>query len=222
MTPTLCMLDLSHNDSIPTKRYSDDLLVFQQINMGGYPFLIHKATQGIDFIDPRLLGRMMYAGQAGLDLGIYHYMDMSPVAAQVAYFLMAYRKVSEYAGGKFVLALDFEYTQGMADAASTMFADDFVQAIHAATGIWPLLYTGRWDVLPQVKGSCLAACPLWLAEYGDNPVPPKGWANFTWWQKYGDGLNNAPTVPVLGNSIDQSLFAGSLNEAKAWWAANAI
>src|SRR5215472_14495286 len=210
MTPTLCMIDLSHNNSIPTHRYADDQAVFAQI-AATYPFLMHKATQGVDFVDPTVMGRLPYAAKAGMQLGIYHYMDTSPVAAQVAYFLMAYHDLRMAAGWPLVLALDFEYTQGSADATSTGYAAEFARSICAATGIWPLLYTGRWDIDPQVKGSVLAACPLWLAEYGDNPVPPKGWADYMWWQKYGDGLNGAPDAPVLSRPIDQSLFSGSLD-----------
>ena len=68
------------------------------------------------------------------------------------------------------LALDFE-----PDPASETMQNNaavFVQLVYQATGEWPLLYTGRGQI---VINPILFNCPLWLAEYGNNPICPPGW-----------------------------------------------
>jgi hypothetical protein len=49
----------------------------------------------------------------------------------------------------------------------------FVQLVYQAAGEWPLVSTNRWSVGVPTN-TILFNCPLWLAEYGDNPVCPPG------------------------------------------------
>jgi lysozyme len=214
MTPTRSMFDLSHNNPLPTSTYAGDIPLFGQAKGAGWVAMMHKLTQGQGFVDPVALGRIGAANTAGLLLGGYHYMDTTPVAGQVANF-MHVAGLAKAISANFVLCLDFE--PGDASDDSTAMANEFVTAVQAATGTWPLLYTGRWDVAPNVTGTNLPACPLWLAEYGTNPVPPPGWINWMFHQ-YSDGSvgPNPANIPGIG-SVDQSEYPGSIEELSTWW-----
>jgi lysozyme len=209
------MFDLSHNNLLAASSYAQDALLFAQAKGANWVAMMHKLTQGATFVDPVALGRYGAAVQAGLLVGGYHYMTTTdPVPAQVANFMQAVGKAKAVAG-TFVLCLDFEPSP--ATNAAEQMADAFVTAIRSVTGQWPLLYTGRWDIPSVALRGNLPACPLWLAEYGTNPVVPAGFRNWCLHQ-YSDGKTgpNPVTIPGIG-AVDQSEYAGSLDELAAWW-----
>jgi lysozyme len=140
--------------------------------------------------------------------GAFHYFDGSDPGAQAALFLNIATSLPK-------LALDFEPspTSSVIEEAAAV----FVQLVYQATGEWPLLYTGRWDItLPS--NPVLFNCPLWLAEHGNKPVCPPGWRQWVLWQ-HTDGETGSGVVPVPGvGPVDRSSFAGTADELAQWWA----
>ena len=182
---------------------------FAKVRESGIAAVILKTTQGVSFVDSAFTSHAQAATAAGLLVGGYHFFDTTDPTAQAAFFL-------SHVGNVPLLTLDFEphpTNLKLAEAAAV-----FVTQVKAKVGRWPLLYTGRWLVKPA--HATLAECPLWLAEYGSNPICPPGWAKWYLWQ-YTDGKSGAAPKPVPGiGPCDRSRFAGSLIELTAWWASS--
>jgi lysozyme len=226
-TPTRLMFDLSHNNPLPTATYAADQALFVQALQGGWPMMMHKLSQGASFQDPAALGRLKYGAAAGLFLGGYHFMTADPISSQIANFMhMAGQAKQIVAPAPLMLCIDNEPgpdnpAPGMerATAATDASAAEFVTAVYQTTGIWPLAYGGRYAFFSAASLGNLAACPLWLAEYGTNPVCPPGWLNWRFHQ-YSDGHAGPSPVSIPGiGRVDQSEFAGSQADLAALFVA---
>jgi lysozyme len=195
------VIDISHYDNV-----SQD---FVTVAKAGIVAVILKATQGTGFVDPTFLPRVAEAKAAGLEVGAYHFLDGSGPAAQVAHFLT----VAASEGGVDWLALDWEpYPSSQ---ASVMQAATAAASIQAATGRWPVLYTIRYML--SAPNRTLSKCPLWLAEYGTQPICPPGFSQWKLWQ-HTDGRVGSAVVPVPGiGRCDRSKFAGTVDQLRAWW-----
>ena len=172
------VIDISHNVTV-----TDFTLVRRRSNILG---VIHKATEGGDWVDPSYSVRRHQALGAGLLWGAYHFGTRQyPGARQAAAFLAATQP-----GPATLMALDFEPNDSNPRNTMTLAqAEAFVQAIEQATGRLPLVYTHpSWaDGVPSGRGrvrltapisssSILARCDLWLADYREEPQLPSAWA----------------------------------------------
>ncbi|MDA8231755.1 MAG: glycoside hydrolase family 25 protein [Magnetospirillum sp.] len=198
--------------------------------------VIHKATEGVGFIDPLYAERRAQAQAAGLMWGAYHFGTFEwPGADQAAAFLATAQPQPDT-----LIALDLELNER--DPANSMDigrAEDFVRAVHAATGRLPLLYVhpvwadggavggyGRTLGGAIRPGSILAACDLWLADYRATPQLPSAWAARGWrlWQYAGDadGRGGGPfrdyARSVAGiDRCDRNVFVSDEERLRRYW-----
>lgn len=204
------IVDLSHYNS-PVN--------FSQAKQGGLLGVVHKATQGLAETDPQYAARRPLAQAAGLLWGAYHFGTDADGAAQAQHFLSTARPAPGV-----LLMLDFE-APATGPGMSTAQAEAFVQAVHAATGRYPGLYStcGYLAATGAEHSPVLANCWLWLAEYAAiaEPKAPPLWRTWTMWQ-YTDGqAGNAPhAAPGIG-PCDRDIFNGELPGLLALWGAPA-
>ena len=193
------LVDLSHWQVAPN---------FAAMKAAGVAAVILKATQGVTMVDPTFPVRSMAAARAGLLVGAYHFCDASPPVRQVEHFLSV-------AGHLLVLSIDIE-PNGIGDTVTVAQAAEIAARLHQATGRLPLVYIGRWGPAGNGAGlpnKVLARCPLWLAEYGTDPVCPAGWDDaWTFWQ-----YTDAGVVPGVAEPCDCSRFTRTPQELSAWW-----
>ena len=195
------VIDISHYENV-----SKD---FMTTAKAGISAVILKATQGTGFVDPTFLSRVAEAKAAGLLVGAFHFLDGSNPAEQVAHFLT----VAKSESGVSWLAIDWEPYP--VSQASVMQAATAVASVHAATGMWPIAYMSRFML--SAPNATLSKCPLWLAEYGSNPICPPGFSQWKLWQ-HTDGRVGSAVVPVPGiGPCDRSKFAGTVDQLRAWW-----
>lgn len=222
------VIDVSH-----TSQVSD----FSQMrNAGGILAVIHKATEGGDWLDPAYAVRRADAEATGLLWGAYHFgTHQYSGAQQAATFLAAAQP-----GPTTLMALDLEPNERR--PSNTMDigqAEEFVQTVYQSTGRLPIIYThptwanggvyGRarislgGAISPQ---SILASCALWLADYRMEPELPLAWAGRGWrlWQYAGDDYQGGggPFGPlsraVAGvDRCDRNLFAGDATALYQFW-----
>ena len=217
---TTGIVDLHHHDAL------NDL---DAAVRDGLVALIHKVTEGKDWTDPRAKARLTAARARGVLCGAYHFASASTNGAtQAAFFL---RTVASIGLDGMLLALDLEHNPGSAGTMSTAEAVAFCEAVHAATGRWPLFYAGLSDLRNRVatanamQRATLSRCPLWLAAYGPDPAkitPPNVWPAYALHQytNGGDGPHDATAWPKRVEGIggcDRSAFRGSVDELRAWW-----
>lgn len=163
--------------------------------------VIHKATQGTQYVDPTYATRRSQAVDAGLLWGAYHFGDGSDGVAQADFFL------SQVNPGKALLVLDFE-ANPTGPSMPLSEAHAFVTRVFQVTGHYPGLYAGHYlkEILGSGKDSVLANCWLWIAQYATAPIIPPNWSDWTMWQ-YTDGALGPNHQPVAGvGACDRDMF----------------
>jgi lysozyme len=208
-TPLLnVIVDLSHHNTITS---------FEDARAAGVQAVIHKATEGVTFVDAMHDDRKARAKAAGLLWGAYHFGTGGDVIGQVAHFL----SIANPAPGD-LLVLDFEpnpteQTMTLADA------EEFVTRVKAATGRVPVLYSGRSFLMSQLGVNTttpLAECPLWIARYAPEVGElPAAFSRFAIWQ-YTDGSAGLQPHQVDGlGRCDRNKFNGEDADAlRTFWA----
>jgi lysozyme len=221
------VIDLSHSD-----RVSDLFAARYQSSILG---IIHKATEGVGYVDPTYAARRRQAAEAGILWGAYHFGTCQYSGKdQAQAFLEAAQPDRDT-----LLALDLELNERYPDNSMDYGrAEDFVLAVERATGRLPLLYVfPAWADGQAVAGSArtlggairpgsaLAACDLWLADYRLIPHLPSAWAGRGWrlWQYGGvDGAGGGPyrsyAFAVAGVSqCDRNLFPQDAAALTRYW-----
>ncbi len=180
---------------------------------GGVEGVIHKATQGTSYTDPRYATNKQKARDAGLLWGVYHFGTGEDGVLQADHFLNVVQPDSHT-----LVTLDFEANpQGASMTLEE--ARAFVTHVHDSIGRWPGLYGGFY--LKQLLGGhndpVLANCWLWLSQYGPRPIVPPNWSSWTMWQYTDGGAGPAPhEVPGIG-PCDRDIFNGSLQDLNTLW-----
>lgn len=205
MATTNAVVDLSHFNSNPD---------FAQAAAGGVIGVLHKATEGVDFVDPEYAARRGPAEAAGLLWGAYHFGTGDDPVAQVDHFLGTVG--SDNAG--MLLVLDFEQNP----SGSSMSLDQartFVTTIHDRIGRWPGFYSGDYvkQLLGDQKDPVLGQCWFWLAQYDSAPATPASWSGWTLWQ-YTDGVNGPEphAAPGIG-TCDRDQYDGEPEALRLFW-----
>lgn len=197
------VIDLSHHNSVTD---------FNQVRTDGIAGVIHKATQGLHYDDPKYPGRRQPALHAGLMWGAYHFGIAADGVAQAQHFLSVVQP-----GPQDLLALDLEKNdQGN---MSLKQAVAFVNHIFQETGRWPGLYGGDYikELLRNETATILANCWLWLAQYGSAPAVPPAWPTWTMWQ-YTDGVAGPGPHTVAGlGPCDRDKFNGEISQLRQLW-----
>ncbi|ETY74767.1 lysin [Lactiplantibacillus fabifermentans T30PCM01] len=124
-------------------------------------FVIVKATEGTNYINPVLSGHAKQTLASGKKLGVYHFASVGDATKQADYFLY---KVGNYVG-KSMLVLDYE---AKAVSQGVEWAKTWLDHVYAKTGVRPIIYMGladenRLDWSPVVK----ANYGLWVAQYNN-------------------------------------------------------
>ena len=212
MIGTCSIVDVSHNNCA---------MNFSEAKQDGIAAVIHKATQGVDFVDPMYATNSQAILANGLLLGAHHFGDSSDGKAQADFFLETCQPT-----GNEIMVLDLEENP----SGNSMTLDQavaFVQEVFQSTGRWPGLYSSAWylNSLPNAcQGSALTNCWLWVAEWGPEAPGelPVAWGNWTLWQ-YTDGTTGSGAVPVNGiGACDRDSFNGTPSELQTFWNAGGV
>ena len=222
-------------DAVIDISYGVQVYDFQAIRRSNILAIIHKATEGGDWVDPSYGNRQPQAEAAGLLWGTYHFgTGQTSGARQAAFYLSVSRP-----GPRTLLALDLEDNENNPRNSMRLDqAEEFVKAVADATGRLPVVYVhptwANGDPLPNgqsfgariMPGSILARCGLWVADYHDSPEVPAAWQATGWrlWQYAGDESAARPaygqTTIVRGVShCDRNLFNGNAAALNQFWGA---
>ncbi|TDR46662.1 lysozyme [Tahibacter aquaticus] len=202
-------IDLSHHNAT---------VDFSRLAAAGIAGVLHKASQGADYVDPLYAARRPLALQAGLRWGAYHFGDGSDATAQAAHFI-----AQAGAGSSDLLVLDVEQNPA-GSSMSLAQAEQFVQYVQAQTGRWPGVYGSSYlrSLLGSSATSVLGQCWLWAADYAAQPTIAPLWPRWTLWQ-YTDGSLGPGPYSVAGvGRCDRDQYYGDLAGLKAWWDAGGV
>ena len=190
----------------------------------GISFAFMKATQGAHFTASTFAANWAAAPAAGVMRGAYHFFDPTQDGvAQANYFLGV---MGALGPGDLPPVLDLEcpngdpqclgYPGGSGQAPAALVvqrASDWLEAVAAATGRTPIIYSGAYyfnglgaDLSP------LKAYPLWLLDLSGNCVPaPPGFPQAPLFQQY----NVHGRAGGVRGEVDLDRFAGSLDDLRA-------
>lgn len=202
MNYTPGIIDLYHGDPVGPSG-------FHQMKDAGVLAVIHKATDGMKYIDSEYDHREKRARAVGLLWGAYHFMQNGNGVDQCKRFLDVVQPASDT-----LLAVDWETPLAGRKPATLAQVNDFARTLIEECG-GGLLYSG-WSFLNDARVTpdmSIAKLHLWGARYapGFGKVP-HGWSDWLVWQNTSSGR-----VPGVIGSVDLDLFHGSKEHLLKHW-----
>lgn len=167
-------------------------------NIGKADFVITKATQGTNYVNPYWASDYAYCKKQGKLMGVYHYAGGGSARNEADYF---YSKVKSVIG-EAIPCLDWEANQNAA-WGNTAWAWSFAQRFHDLSGVWPMIYV-QASAIRQVA-ACANYCALWVAGYPDLrdnwnvpafPYSIAPWKFYTVWQFSSGGAIDRNTAKL--------------------------
>ena len=172
-------------------------------------FVIMKATEGSDMVDPKYLGNVEQARAGRLIKGAYHFMTtLSEIDTQIENFI----RNAVVDKGDFPPVLDIETPHSrvkeIGEDNIRKMALKWLQAIEAHYGVKPVIYTNdrfRKEYLntPEFKNY-----DFWMARYSKKGPESGEWLL---WQFTQTGRPRG-----ISGSVDINVFDGSISEFKAY------
>ncbi len=231
---TANVLDMYHGDN--RERIPD----FVALKNAGIVAVIHKASQGLHYRDPKYMERRAAAQAAGLLWGAYHYLDASNASDQANIFL----STCQFDLNDTPILLAADYEDNGANSASLGQLIEFMKVCEAAAvNNSIVIYSSNRirETLKPHPGGHLAsdmigvhdyckAHRLWLAEYGPHENVPWPWNEpitlnpqaptpgpvpgvFLWQFSEAGHVN-----PIVGN-VDLNVYDGTADQLAAHWQA---
>jgi lysozyme len=153
--------------------YRGDNFDLPRLKEDGIIAIIHKATEGVSYVDRKYSDRRDEAKELGFLWGAFHYALHDSWEAQVDHFLETVQATASD-----LVSWDWEKP----DNAETMSLEDVhrsIERIHASLNRYPVLYAGKLvrEHIGNNEDTILKNCPLWYARYARAPIeiPPHTW-----------------------------------------------
>lgn len=182
---------------------------------GDVDFIICKATEGSDYIDPDFSTHWNFMRRMCTVRGVYHfYYDTGDPEQQAQHFIEVVREFG--VGDVPIVAIEYGSITGAASAA-TLQADllRFLAYTERVSGRKPMIYTNLRFADVYLSNPAFGDYPLWLADYSGaaSPMLPEAWKDkgFTLWQRRGSYTDPAPAGDLdifNGDSAALQAFAG--------------
>ncbi|RLQ91621.1 GH25 family lysozyme [Falsibacillus albus] len=190
-------IDVSHwNDVQDWKKVKDD----------GIEFVYIKATEGIDFVDPKLSDYYNGAKEAGLLIGFYHFArpkDYQTTMKEAKNFIQHTKAFD----ADLPYVYDIEVSEGLSAQQITSLAQVWLKEVENKLGdvmIYSYSYFQKQYLLED-----LTKYSLWIAHY-DTPEPSfSRWKEYKCWQSSDKG-----SVSGINGQVDIDILKGGLDMAK--------
>lgn len=178
-------------------------------------FVIAKATQGTDYVNPYCDPVIQRCISSGKLWGFYHFSDDRCGASESAQYFID-NCYSYFTNGIPVLDWEELYDKNgnKVSDPSVQWVNEFVRYVKDKTGVWPWVYGNPWRFN---QGGVEPNCGRWVADYPDvlrpsldyDPgEPPATDGLVCCWQYASDGV-----VSGYSGNLDVNHFFG---DAKAW------
>lgn len=125
-------------------------------------FVITKATQGINYVNPDCDRVIQQCIRIGKPFGVYHYVDGSGAVAEADYYV---DNIKGYLG-KGILCIDWEGGSNRA-WGNYAYLETLVSRVIERTGIKPLIYVQASAYAQTAAVAKRHDCGLWIAQYAD-------------------------------------------------------
>jgi len=181
---------------------------WKRVAQNGIKAAYIKASEGLDWNDPKFQENRKAANAAGIHIGAYHFASVYDGVLEAKHFL---KTIGGVGPKDLKPVLDFEINPKKLSADQLrLFALKFNETVHNRTGVWPMFYS---------YGSFIQDCSfpkpvgngLWIAAYGRNdgqehPVfAPKPWKKYVAHQ-----FTSTGKIPGIAGNIDVSISPNGL------------
>ncbi|GAC1445334.1 MAG: hypothetical protein NVSMB55_25850 [Mycobacteriales bacterium] len=179
------------------------------VRASGQRWAFIKATEDTSYTNPYFAADWHDSAAAGLYHGAYHFARPSTQFGSATAQAQAFANTigPQQVPGTLPPILDLEQSGGLTPPALVAWTHEFLNAVQAATGRLPMLYTYPSFWQNQMAGSLeFTTYPLWIASYGTSSAPTLGWSHWTFWQYTSSGTVDG--IQTQG-ATDLSVFDGT-------------
>lgn len=194
------VVDISHHNTVND---------FAALKAAGVLGVIHKCTQGANYVDPMYTTRRKLALDAGLLWGAYTFNTGEPIVLQVKNFI-AHAEPDVQT----LMCLDFE--DNPASQMSLAQCRQFLTSFNTALGRKAVLYSGNRikDLLGVQIDHWLGSHRLWVPQYGPAAKTQGSWAGNWWLWQYAENGRLSGT----DGAIDLNYYPKTPDKLTAEWA----
>lgn len=189
-----------------------------KVQATGQRFAFVKATEGEGYTDPTFEDNWKGAKQAGLLRGAYCFFHPNQDPnKQAERFVGALRALND--PGELPCVLDLEVTDGVAKDKIIARAKSWLDSIEQTLGRKPIIYSGVAFLETSFSESG-GGPPSWTQEHalwlgwfpnyytpGMNPLMPRGWPKWTFWQYHDKG-----SLAGIDTAVNMDVFNGTPDE----------
>jgi lysozyme len=192
----------------------DGTIDWAQAKASGRVFGFVKATEGTGYTDPQFATNWAAMKQNGVVRSAYHFFhaNMDPMA-EATHFLSVMGTLHP---GDLPPTLDLEVTDGQSAATITANTIAWLDAVAAATGTKPILYTSP-SFVSGTLGSPAGLqnhAQLWVANWQVTcPDVPAPFTTWPFWQYSSTGT--VPGIPGSAGAVDLDEFDGDMSALHA-------
>jgi C1A family cysteine protease/GH25 family lysozyme M1 (1,4-beta-N-acetylmuramidase) len=213
------VIDINHANNVQDT--PGPLGGFARVKAAGIAFLIHKATEGLTFADPRYQARRA-AWMNGIPVQVidvtsevlqitprfaaYHFFHGEDPRAEAEFFL---RTAQLQHGDDAVV--DWEAVPGSGFVPNADAVDEFCNIVEAELGFSIIVYSGN-AAKEQLRGKDprFAKRRLWLAQYSSTFSVHESWSNPWLWQNNGGQRHGMNSIPGIDGNCDNSTIASPI------------
>jgi len=185
---------------------------WSKVRNAGVAFAFIRVSDGANSHDSKFAANWAGARNAGVIRGAYQFFrPAQSVTAQADLLLDAIG--GSYTPGDLPPVIDVEDDAGLSTTTVASRVRQWVDRVHAALGVTPIVYTGKYFWRDEVGSpASFAPNPLWIAQYTSLcPDLPAPWSRWTFWQYTDSG-----TISGISGHVDTNRFNGSLAQLQAF------
>jgi lysozyme len=192
--------------------YYEESIDWNTVRANGIEFAIIRATDGLQFPDPKFSAYWAGAKAAGVIRGAYQF--FRPAQDPVAQANLLLSRMGPPQPGDLPPVLDVEVSGGRTPAEIAAAVRAWVDHVAQAIGRQPIIYAGRYSWHDLTGNTDVTTSPLWVAHYTAAPCPniPSPWTRWLMWQHSSTG--SVPGIP--GSMLDINLFNGTRGDLVAF------
>lgn len=181
----------------------------------GIVYAIVRASHGINTIDEWFDSNWNESRGAGLYTGVYQYFE--PGQDPIAQANILLEMMGPLGPEDLPPVIDVESHGDLPPAEVASAVGQWIAHVEAATGVKPIIYTGRYFWQDYVQSPDFAEYPLWIAHYTDGcPNIPDQWSDWAFHQYTSSG-----SVAGVAGNVDRNDFNGDLAALSGFFAAPA-
>jgi lysozyme len=176
----------------------------------GIDFAFIRATDGLQYIDPKFPAYWAGAKAAGVIRGAYQF--FRPAEDPIAQADLLLDKMGPLEPGDLPPVLDVEVSGGLSTAGVEASVRAWVAHVTGKLGRPPIIYAGLYSWHDLTGSADLTTSPLWVAQYTSAPCPdiPAPWTRWMFWQYSATGA----VAGIPGSTLDVNVFNGTLDDLR--------